>query len=625
MYLSYTDKYWAIDAEGDLIPSTQIFCVCAQNVVTQEEVRLTDQQSIKDWFAERNAEGCVYVGHNIIGYDAPTINRILGVGILSSRIVDTMVLSQIFNPSLKGGHSLDAWGERLRYPKGDFNDFSRLTPEMVDYCAQDTRLCRKILLALVSKLKSAGFTEEGIDIEHKSWMMIRIQKENGFHFNIEEAHALYAKLRQIEQDLQDQIYEHFPPKLQLIKRYAKPYKNDGSRTANFERHLGQFERIVVSKDKQSYDAYDRVPFNIGSPPQRVEKLLALGWEPREFTPITDKGGGGNPKVTDSGQLVPSLLEFIEQGGNEEVRLIARWIDVNARGNMVNTWINAYNEKTGCIHGSLWLANTLRYRHSDPNTANIPAVRMGERDDGTEYPLMGLDGVFTYEARALWNVRGSDRVLVGVDAKGIQLRVLAHYLNNPTFTEAILSADPHSANRDAWGFPEGKQGRALAKTIVYATLMGAGDARVMSEAKLKSLAEAKDVKKVFFDAVPELPALQKRLKDELKRTGRITLCDGSKIMVSSPHMVIPYLLQGDESRIMKRAAFYVFQMVQKRGLDILKVGDIHDEWQNDALKLHAEEFAYDICPDGFARAGKSFNYNLPIECDAQLGPNWAETH
>lgn len=625
MYFDTNSEYWVIDVEGDLIPSTVIFCVCAVNVETQEEVTLTTAESIKEWFSERIKNRAVLIGHNIIGYDAPTLNRLLNLGIPSSRIIDTLVLSMVYDPSLKGGHSLESWGQRLRYQKGDFNDFTKLSEEMVEYCLQDARLTRKVFLALQQRLRSAGFTYDSLDIEHKSWMLIRLQKTNGFWFNIEEAHALYSKLRQIENDIRDQIYEYWPPELVAVAEYKRPFKNDGTRTKTFEHHCERYEKVEIIDGGRGYRVYDRVPFNIGSPAQRVEKLLQLGWEPREFTKITDKGGGGNPKVTDGGELVPSLLEFIEQSGNEQVKLIARWIDINARANMVNTWINSFNHDTHRIHGSLWLANTFRYRHSEPNTANIPAVRMGEGPDGKEHPLLGLEGAFTYEARALWGVGSDDRVLVGVDAKGIQLRVLAHYLNNPKFTEAILSADPHSANRDAWGFPEGKQGRSLAKTIVYATLMGAGDARVMSEAKLGSLAEAKEVKQIFFDAVPELPSLINRLKGELKRTGRISLCDGSKIIVSSPHMVIPYLLQGDESRIMKKAAINVHSLIVKRGLDILKVGDIHDEWQNDAYKPHAEEFAYDVCPIGFAAAGKYFDYNVPIECDAVIGNNWAETH
>jgi DNA polymerase-1 len=615
-YLTYTEKHWVIDIEGDLIPSTKVYCLVGINLFSKEVVALSDPKEIKEWVDARVAEGCFFVGHNIIGYDAPTLNRILGTKIPISKLVDTFLLSMLYSPALSGGHSLESYGQRLKFPKLEFKDFSRFTPEMLEYCKRDTNLCLQVYLALAYRMKKEGFTELGCELEHWSWFFVKQQQKNGFAFNISEAHALLAKIRQEEEELKEKIYEYWPPKLEVVATYGRPTKKDGSPSANFIRHSEQFERVEILADGKQYNCYDRVAFNIGSPSQRVAKLLELGWKPREYTPKTDKGGGGNPKVTSEGRLVESLVEFVEKSGREEVKLIASWIELNSRGNMISNWIDNYNDDTGCIHGDLWYANTLRYRHSNPNTANIPAVRLGESGE----PVMGREGAYTYEARGLWTCRGDDRVLVGVDAKGIQLRILAHYLNNSKFTEAILSSDPHAANQQMWGLST----RALAKTIVYATLMGAGDAKVASEAKL-SLKEAKEAKGLFFQMVPELPELIKRLKGELKKTGRITLCSGNRISVSSDHMVIPYLLQGDESQIMKKAVIEAHKEIRRRRLDVLKCGDIHDEHQYDTLRLHSEEFAKDVLPTVFRRAGEFFSFRVPIDCDAKIGLTWAETH
>ena len=154
-------------------------------------------------------------------------------------------------------------------------------------------------------------------------------------------------------------------------------------------------------------------------------------------------------------------------------------------------------------------------------------------------------------------------------------------------------------------------------------MGAGDARVSVEANV-SLKEAKEAKAKFFATVPSLPDLVSKLEGELERTGRITLCDGSKILVSSPHMVIPYLLQGDESRLMRKAIVILMGKVRKAGLDVLKVGDIHDEWQFDVKTEHVDQFI-ELALESFIESGKFFNYNLPIEGDVKVGDNWAMTH
>jgi DNA polymerase-1 len=283
-------------------------------------------------------------------------------------------------------------------------------------------------------------------------------------------------------------------------------------------------------------------------------------------------------------------------------------------------LNNYNEKTGAIHGQLWFADSLRYRHDKPNSANIPSVRISDTDD----VLYGEKGAWTYEARDLWTCGDADRYsLVGIDAKGIQLRVLAHYLDDPEFTKAILSEDPHSYNAKSWGFGEDKAARRKAKTIVYAIVMGAGDGRVSSEANI-SLKEAKETKKMLFDRVPGFPKLIKRLKSEFHHKGRITLCDGTPLIVPKDYRVIPYLLQGDESKLMKQASVYLDEEIRRNKVEAYKCADVHDEWQykvsNDQLELFVR-----LALSVFPRAGESFNYRIPIEGDAKIGKTWAETH
>lgn len=611
MYLTPSNKYWAIDIEGDLIPSTKIYCMVAANIITDEVIELVGEDSIRQWINEKVSEGCKFIAHNIIGYDAPTLNRLLGTKLTMVNIIDTLVMSMLYSPSLAGGHSLAAWGERLKSPKLEFNDFSGFTPEMLVYCRQDTLLCRLTYRDLVRRMTREKFTDLGLEIEHRAWQLIRKQQENGFFFDIKEAHSLYAKLRQEENAIRDRIYEIWPPVLERVAYFKQARKKDGDYTKGYLQHREQYVRVDETEGG-GYEAYDYVSFNIGSPVQRIEKLLELGWEclPDERTPT------GQPKPTVKGQLVPSLQLFVEESGLEGPRLIANWLEYNARANMINTWIEAYNDDTGCIHGSLWLANTLRYRHSNPNTANIPAVRVGKDDQ----PLRGIGGVYTYEARDLWTTRNRNkRRLVGVDAKGIQLRVLAHYLNNKDFTNAVLGGDPHSYNQSVGGFAT----RAVAKTFIYAFLLGAGDAKVGTIIG-GSTRDGREIKRRFIGNFPGLAELLDRLEQEINRTGRIRLIDGTPILVTAPHTRLGYLLQGDESRIMKKAMIDVARTVQRESLDVIKCGDIHDEWQSDVLLPHVDEYV-EICKRVFPATGRFFNYNIPLACDSKVGLTWAETH
>ena len=608
MYLDKPNsKQWLLDIETDGLNPTVVWVMCAINLGTGEEKTFTDYPKIREFINESLNTGCIFVGHNVLAFDIPVLNRLVNTRIPVSACVDTFLLSMLYSPGLAGGHSLEAWGKRLGYPKTDFNDWSRLSDAMVTYCLNDCRVNVRVYERLSARMREVGFSNRACEIEHKAWSIIRKQRNNGFAFDVPKAHELYAEIRQLEREIRDEIYKRWPPELLAVKRFVKAARLDGSPSANYEKHCAQYPRIDINEDG-SYTAFDYVEFNLGSPKQRVEKLLELGWKPREFTPK------GSPQPTRKGNLSPSLLEFVESTDNEPVKLLAEWIAINARGNMISGWLDIH--KDGLIHGNLWLAGSLRYRHDKPNTANIPAVRVAK----DKSPIMGRAGQFTYEARDLWITRDrTKRRLVGVDAKGIQLRILAHYLNDAKFTEAILSEDPHEANQKNMGLAT----RALTKTITYATLMGAGDAKIAGEAKV-SLKEAQAAKALFFEQVPTLPKLIRRLKSELRQSGRITLCDGAKVLVPSDHMVIPYLLQGDESRIMKQAMIYVDQGIRRERIDALKVGDIHDEWQSDVLTDHLDVYVA-LCNESFPRSGRSFDYRVPIECDAKIGLTWAETH
>jgi DNA polymerase-1 len=621
MYLKPTDKHWALDIETDDLDATVVWVACVRNIVTREEKRLVGNEEIKRFIDER--PDAIWVTHNGIKFDIPTLNRLLGTRIPAKRIVDTFVLSMLYSPSLKGGHSLKEWARRVGLEKVEFDDWTHYSEEMAVYCMQDVRITAEIFLRLTARMRAVGFTEAGAKIESLAWDVICRQQKNGFAFKFREASMLFAELREEERRLKERIHERFPPQLMVVKQFARARKANGEFNETFKRHE-QVYPLLRETDDGGYEALDWVEFNLGSPPQRVAKLLELGWVPREFTKPSKTHPKGQPKATDGGELVPSLAEFAEEAGIEEVLLIAQWIAVNGRANAIGNWLDLYNHQTGCIHGNLWLAGSLRYRHDHPNTANIPAVRTKEwKDDNGEKQsriLRGAEGFWTYEARDLWTHRGGkERKLVGVDAKGIQLRNLAHYLNDEEFSKAILSEDPHEANKQRLGLKD----RRLTKTITYATLMGAGDKRIATEAGV-SLEEAKAAKARFFELIPGLPRLIKRLKAEARKTGRITLCDGSKVLIKQEHTVIPYLLQGDESRIMKLAMIYIDIAIQREGLDVLKVGDIHDEHQYDCSIRDIDRFIA-VCHQSFKRAGEFFRYNLPIECDTKIGETWAETH
>jgi DNA polymerase-1 len=617
LYLTPTENHWIIDGETDGLrdQATQVFVVCVENSVTDEEHTFYTKEEFNAW----KPTNAIWVGHNVIGFDGPVLNRFWGTSIGISKIVDTFVLSMLYNPSFAGGHSLEAWGVRLKYPKKDFNDFSQLTDKMVEYCKNDVKLTKKLFLKLTERMRSVGFTELGAEIEHLAWNIIQNkQKQHGFPFDFERANKLYVQLRGREEELKKEIYEYWPPELRVVGEYKKSRKANGEFTALYLRHLEQFPKVSECGDDGSYRVFDWVEFNLGSPPQRIAKLTEAGWKPVSFTKK------GNPKVDEE-----SLLKFAETAAEDvPAKALAKWIVTNSRANMIRTWLNAYNEKTGCIHGNLWIASTLRYRHDNPNSANAPAVRM----DKDENVLHGETGSWSYEARDLWTC-GDPSVysLVGVDGTGIQNRCLVHSLIETVgeervreFKELALEGDIHKRNIEILGLAN----KAAAKKFYYTLMMGGQGPRLAADqAQFGTEMSAKQgtaLREMMIASIPGFHQLIAKLENELRKRGRITLCDGTPIVVSSPHMVIPYKLQGDESRLMKMAMILLDRRIRKEKLDAQKVGDIHDEWQFVVRTSDVERFQKNALAV-FPRAGEVFDYRVVIEGAVKVGKTWAETH
>lgn len=620
MYLTPTNCHWACDIEADDLKdkATRIWCVCVENVETGEKHTFENKESFNDWITK----DVLLVGHNFIGYDLPMLNRFWGTGIGVSRIVDTYILSQLYDPVYSGGHSLETWGNRLRCPKAAHDDFSRFSPEMRLYCEQDTKLTALLFRKLTERMRSVGFTETGAEIEHLAWNIIENkQRKNGFPFDEQRAVELLVTLRAREKELYDEIVKLWPPVYQVVRSFKKACNIDGSFSKRYQDHLGQYRELKVN-ESGGYEAYDFVKFNPGSPIQRIEKLIELGWTPVNFTKKN------NPKVDED-----ELLNYAESSGTPEVAALAKWIVCNSRANMLNTWLNAYNHTTKAIHGKLFLASTMRYKHSSPNSANIPAVRTKKVGD-EDVIQYNEDGAWTYECRDLWNCGDpNDWSLVGVDGTGIQNRCLIHHLIETVGEEAVkdfkalaLSGDIHKHNINVLGLAH----KAAAKKFYYTLMMGGAGKRLAADqaqfGTVLTEAQGTAMKTKMVASIPGFGELIKKLKKELDKTGRIRLCDGTPIKVPSPHMVIPYLLQGDESRLMKKALILVDKEIRRAGLQdkVFKVADIHDEHQYRVYNSVVGQFTEFVTPC-FKKAGEFFNYNIQIEADYKVGKTWSETH
>ena len=76
--------------------------------------------------------------------------------------------------------------------------------------------------------------------------------------------------------------------------------------------------------------------------------------------------------------------------------------------------------------------------------------------------------------------------------------------------------------------------------------------------------------------------------------------------------------------MAQGSIFLEDHIRRKGLDSIKVGDIHDEWQYDVAPKDAEEHARLAC-QAITEAGEELNLNIPMAGKSTIGHNWAETH
>jgi DNA polymerase-1 len=240
-------------------------------------------------------------------------------------------------------------------------------------------------------------------------------------------------------------------------------------------------------------------------------------------------------------------------------------------------------------------------------------------------LYGEEGTWAYECRDLFTCGDPSLYdLVGIDAKGIQIRILLNYAYSDEAFKLYTTGDPHVNNATLLGLAN----KAAAKKFFYTLIMGGQGARLAADqaqfGTRLTAADGDKMKEMMIDTIPGFKDLIERLQKELNNSGRITLCDGTPILVPSPHMVIPYLLQGDESRIMKLAMRYIDEGIRRQKLEAWKVADIHDEGQYVSSIRDTQGFV-DMALPVFPRVGEFFKYVVPIEGSAKVGKTWAETH
>ena len=547
------------------------------------------------------------VGHNIIKFDIPVIQKLYPSFKPEGKIFDTLLLSKLIYPDIavmddinirkgkyraavtlktgkkkmiRGSYALFAWGYRLEEYKGEYfaeeDCWNEWSVDMQRYCEQDVVVTTK----LFERLQRHQLPEVTQDLENQFAKIIFLQEQRGVYFDKEKAIELAAKLTKSKLELEGRIRCAFPNEIR--EEVFIPKVNNKTR--------GYIKGVPFTKKTV-------VEFNPSSRQMIATGLIKkYGWKPKKLSPT------GVPVIDEE---ILENLKYEEAPLLKEYFLVTKTLGQLVEGK--NAWLKLIADD-GAIHGRVDTigAVTGRCTHNSPNLAQVPSV----------------NGFMGKECRELFRAREGYK-LVGCDASGLELRCLAHYMNDEDYTHEILNGDIHTKNQLAAGLPT----RNNAKTFIYGFLYGAGDEKIGSITG-KGAKEGKAIRTKFLSALPKLKKLTEGVKLKVKQRGYLKGIDGRTLKVREQYKGLNVLLQSAGAIVMKKALCILVDDIEAKGWklneDVCFVLNVHDEYQAEVKPELVDEYKI-MAVEAIRKAGDFFGFRCPLDGEAKVGDSWYDTH
>ncbi len=597
----------------------------------------------------------VIVAHNGIAYDLMVLWKIYKWR-PKARVEDTLILSCLLHPDIEGGHSLEEWGKRVGCPKLDYTGgWEEYTDTMGEYCLGDVDTLAKIDEQLLKDREGWDWSDS-VYMEHQfakdfavqGWRGVMVDKPHCLRLlrsidnEMARIAAIVEPLLPEKEGTKGALQDCTPPKL-CFKKDGNPTTpttkwfdevvlrtSDGAEDCGwFGLKYGKWHKLPTPADAEG----NRLPLKTKFPATLADQqhiktwLMDMGWKPTmwSFKKAKDakgkmrfvRGDDGNliptwPKFHDKGELCKNLEEINSEF--EHVRLVVRWVVIRHRRGLVQSIIDAIRPD-GTVPATGFALGTPTSRVTHSVVANIPKAE--------KEVLLGK------ECRAMFTARPG-RKFVGVDASGLELRCLAHYVGTPEIIKMIVEGkkeDGTEIHTFLWtACKEWVPSRTVQKNVNYGWLYGASDKKLGQTAGHPDHTAEKIGKKIrsaLVKAIPGLDVLMKQI-EQASKVGYIKAIDGRRIEIRSKHATLNTLLQSCGSILVKWAQCYMNAEIRKRRLDAWQVISYHDEVQLDAHPAHAEQ-AGRLFIEGLQWAAKKFKVRCPLDGEVKIGNSWAETH
>ena len=609
---------YIIDIETDGIVATKLHCMSVQVEDTIASYSSTEAMIV---FLSTLTDEDRIIGHNFIRYDAPTLERLLGIKI-KAQLVDTLALSWYLFPE-RGRHGLEGWGVDLGVAKPTITDWSGLTiEEYIHRCEEDVKI-NKLLWDIQEGMLNVLY--EGKPQPLIKYLMFKLgcaalQERSKWKLDVDKTTLLLGELEITHAHSVEQLATLMPdvPRYAVRKRPKQPFKKDGTLSASGLRWeaLTTEQGYPFDYDEGIKDFVKLIPPNPSSQSQIKEWLFGLGWEPQTFDVREDQRAVPQLK-TKKGELCKSVVRLGDI--HPEVLLLEEMGVIKHRIGLLKGFLKNVDDSGYVIAGIQGLTNTLRFKHAV--CVNLPSLR---KPYGKE--IRGL----------LTSTEGKE--LCGSDMCSLEDRTKQHYMwpHDPSYVKQMMSDDfdPHLdlalmagalTDRQVADYKGGEQTaevsgiRHIYKGGNYACTYGAGVTTLSKQLGI-STREAGRVHRAYWKRNWSVKQIAKEA---------ITKSVEGRLWLYNPVSQLYYALRSEKdifSTLNQGTGTYCFDMwvgfILKKRKQL--TAQFHDEIIID-IKEESREGCTNLLKESVMKVNKFLGLNRDLDCDVQFGKNYSEIH
>lgn len=609
---------------------------------------LTDPEEIKSFLLKQ----IILVGHKIIEYDVPALEKVLRIKI-TAQLIDTLGISFYHYPVKGFVHGLEAWGERFGTAKVkiDLTEWAGPLPgetkeefiyKMTKRCETDVDINSQLFhfqMKYTMDIYDQDFDKVMRLYGYLGYKLdcLREQEAEKIKLDVRLAEKSKLDLEFIIDEKMTNLAKHMPRIVDKDQPKVM-YKKDGSVSAHGEK----WNALLKLKGLPIGTTQITVRGNPASPQQLKDWLFGLGWKPKTF-----KLNKKNEKIAQvslpfGAGLCPSVIDMFEE--YEYLEELGGLYRARHRFGLFKSFLENKDEDDFIYSRAQGFTNTLRMQHAKP-VANLP----------------GVDKYYGKEVRGCLTVPDDSYIMCGSDISGLEDNTKQHYIYfyDPDYvTEMrVPGFDPHidiavlanlltaedegyykdieslkDSMGDSFKFANEEQAqryktikkmRGKAKVINFSATYGAGAPKIAETLKC-SLAEATKLHKTYWKRNAAVKKTAKACK--------VKTVDGQKWLYN-PVSGFWMFLKAEKDRfstLNQSSGVYFFdtwlRLVRKGFAQIgIKVCmQYHDELLfvcKKGMKTQAES----IIKDAIEGANKEVQLNVSLGCSIDWGLNYADCH